>query len=84
LIGMLALAGALAFGLGGRDVAARLLEDAYQRGQAAREQAAQDVQTGKERAKDQAGQAYPDEEAPPRRTRKTSEPAARRRTSTRR
>jgi hypothetical protein len=61
LIGMLALAGALAFGLGGRDVAARLLENAYQSGQQAREQAKQDLETGKERAKDQADEAYPDE-----------------------
>ena len=33
LIGMVAVAGALAFGLGGRDLAARLLEDWYNRGQ---------------------------------------------------
>ena len=31
-IGMVAVAGALAFGLGGRDLAKRLLEDAYERG----------------------------------------------------
>jgi hypothetical protein len=31
VVGMLALAGALAFGLGGRDVAARILEDWYRR-----------------------------------------------------
>jgi hypothetical protein len=61
LIGMLALAGALAFGLGGRDVAARLLESAYQNGQDMREQAKQDAETGKERAKAQADDAYPEE-----------------------
>jgi hypothetical protein len=33
LIGMVAVAGALAFGLGGRDLAGRLLEDWYNRGQ---------------------------------------------------
>ena len=33
LIGMVAVAGALAFGLGGRDLAKRILEDAYDRGQ---------------------------------------------------
>lgn len=33
LLGMVALAGALAFGLGGRDLAKRLLEDAYEKGQ---------------------------------------------------
>lgn len=35
LVGMLALAGALAFGLGGRDVAAELWSDAYSRSQGA-------------------------------------------------
>ena len=34
LIGMIAVAGALAFGLGGRDLAARLLNDWYERGKA--------------------------------------------------
>jgi hypothetical protein len=63
LIGMLALAGALAFGLGGRDVAARLLESAYQSGQDAREQAKADAKTAKSRAKDEAGEAYPEEPA---------------------
>ena len=33
-IGMVAVAGALAFGLGGRDVAKRILENAYEKGQA--------------------------------------------------
>jgi hypothetical protein len=80
LIGMLALAGALAFGLGGRDVAARLLESAYQNGQDMREQAKQDAETGKERAKAQAGDAYPDE---PRttRSRTTKRTTSRRSTS---
>lgn len=36
LMGAVALGAALAFGLGGRDVASRMLEDAYQRGQAER------------------------------------------------
>ncbi|HEY2054106.1 MAG TPA: hypothetical protein VGH14_09245 [Solirubrobacterales bacterium] len=36
LMGAVALGAALAFGLGGRDVAARMLEDAYRRGQAER------------------------------------------------
>ena len=53
LVGMLALAAALAFGLGGRDVAARLLETAYQNGQGAKEQAKTDAQTGKARAQRQ-------------------------------
>jgi len=37
VMGALALGMALAFGLGGRDVASRLLEDAYRRGQAERQ-----------------------------------------------
>ena len=83
---MLALAGALAFGLGGRDVAARLLEDAYQRGQDAREQARKDVQKGKARAEDQLDDAYPSESTQ-RRSASSGRAAggrtARRRTSTR-
>ena len=51
LIGALALAAALAFGLGGRDVAARMLEGAYQKGQESREQVRRDTQQGKERAR---------------------------------
>jgi hypothetical protein len=56
LLGMLALAGALAFGLGGRDVAARMLEQAYESGQQQKNQAKRDVQQGKERAQSQAQQ----------------------------
>jgi hypothetical protein len=48
LIGALALAAALAFGLGGRDVAARMLEGAYARGQASREMVASDLAQAKE------------------------------------
>src|SRR4051794_28502419 len=83
LIGMLALAGALAFGLGGRDVAARLLENAYQNGQNMREQAKQDVDTGKQRAKAQTSDAYP-EEPTTTRTRATKRTTSRRTTSSRR
>lgn len=57
LLGMLALAGALAFGLGGRDVAARLLESAYANGQSAREQVRADAATGRSRAQDQVQRA---------------------------
>jgi hypothetical protein len=56
LIGAIALASALAFGLGGRDVAARMLEGAYMAGQQNREQIKQDFQQGKERARQQAQQ----------------------------
>src|SRR5688500_5809762 len=41
LIGMVAVAGALAFGLGGRDLAKRILEDAYNKGQAKAQQASE-------------------------------------------
>jgi hypothetical protein len=54
LLGMLALAGALAFGLGGRDVAARMLQDAYDAGQRTKGQVQDDVRTGKDRAASQA------------------------------
>jgi hypothetical protein len=46
LLGMLALAGALAFGLGGRDVAAKMLADAYESGQRNKQQVKQDLQAG--------------------------------------
>ncbi len=51
LIGSLALAAALAFGLGGRDVAARMLEAAYQKGQESRGQVRRDLEVGKERGR---------------------------------
>lgn len=50
LLGAVALGSALAFGLGGRDVASRMLEDAYRKGQEQRGQVERDVQVGKERA----------------------------------
>jgi hypothetical protein len=50
LLGMLALAGALAFGLGGREVAADLLRSAYDSGQQNKDQVKRDMQQGKERA----------------------------------
>jgi hypothetical protein len=49
IVGALALGLALAFGLGGRNVAARILEEAYQRGRDEKDQAKDDLQTGKER-----------------------------------
>ncbi|MDN5798212.1 MAG: hypothetical protein L0H79_21035 [Intrasporangium sp.] len=57
LIGMLALAGALAFGLGGREVAAQMWSSAYQKGQEQTEQVKADAAKGKARAQDQAQQA---------------------------
>jgi hypothetical protein len=52
LIGAIALGCALAFGLGGRDVAARMLEGAYQKGQEQSEQVKRDVSKGREQAKE--------------------------------
>ena len=56
LLGMLALAGALAFGLGGREVAADLLRNAYDAGQQNAGQVKRDMQLGKQRAERQADQ----------------------------
>jgi hypothetical protein len=53
-MGALALGLALAFGLGGRDVARRLLEDAYQKGQDAKEQVRSDSEVARRRAEDRA------------------------------
>ena len=53
LLGSIALGAALAFGLGGRDVAARMLQGAYMKGQEATEQAKRDIETGKQRVETQ-------------------------------
>ena len=54
LMGAIALGLALAFGLGGRDVAGRLLESAYSKGQLVKEDMKQDVKSGIESGKAQA------------------------------
>ena len=51
----LALGLALAFGLGGRDLAARLLEEAHTKSRDAAERAKQDAQLGRARAEDEYG-----------------------------
>jgi Mechanosensitive ion channel, conserved TM helix len=56
LVGAIALAAALAFGLGGRDVAARMLEGAYTKGQLNKEQYKRDLDQGVARAKSEAKQ----------------------------
>jgi hypothetical protein len=56
LLGFLALAGALAFGLGGRDVAAQIWSSTYTRSQQAAQQAQSDAQVGKQRAQQQTQQ----------------------------
>ena len=54
LIGGVFLAMALAFGLGGREVAGRMLNDAYDKGQEQRGQVKRDMEVGKERGKQDA------------------------------
>ncbi len=56
LIGMLALAGALAFGLGGREVAADMLRSAYSSTRENQDRIKQDMRTGRDRAQAQADQ----------------------------
>ena len=51
LIGGVFLAMALAFGLGGRDVAGRMLADAYDKGREQRGQVRRDMEVGKERGR---------------------------------
>jgi hypothetical protein len=57
LIGGVFLAMALAFGLGGREVAGRMLADAYDKGQEQRGQVRRDMELGKERGKQDAQRA---------------------------
>jgi hypothetical protein len=56
----LALGLALAFGLGGRPIAERMLSDAYDAGKQYREQAKHDMETGKRRAQGEASAAMSD------------------------
>src|SRR5687767_184081 len=57
LIGGVFLAMALAFGLGGREVAGRMLSDAYEKGQEQRGQVRRDMELGKQRGKQDAQRA---------------------------
>ncbi|MFL5926307.1 MAG: mechanosensitive ion channel family protein [Gaiellaceae bacterium] len=54
VLGAIALASALAFGLGGRDVARQMLEGAYEKGQENKEQFRRDLDTGMARARVEA------------------------------
>ncbi|MGN6798076.1 MAG: mechanosensitive ion channel family protein [Gaiellaceae bacterium] len=54
ILGAIALGSALAFGLGGRDVAARMLEGAYSNVQQNKEQWKRDLDHGMRRARDEA------------------------------
>ena len=57
IMGSVGLGMALAFGLGGREVAGDLLSDAYEKGQENKEQVKDDLRLGKERAEEQKEQA---------------------------
>jgi uncharacterized membrane protein len=54
LLFTVALASALAFGLGGREVAGEMLRDAYRKGQENKDQVKADARTGRDRAQEQA------------------------------
>lgn len=60
LLGAIALGSALAFGLGGREVAARMLEGAYTNVQENKDQWKRDLDQGMTRAKDEAQSAKDD------------------------
>jgi hypothetical protein len=57
VLGGIVLAAALAFGLGGRNAAQRLLDDAYEKGQEALPQAKEEVALAKERAAERKDEA---------------------------
>jgi hypothetical protein len=78
LMGSLFLGLALAFGLGGREVAARMLEGAYATGKEKRAQFKQDMAVGRARATDFASQVTEDD----RRTRRGDVPRSARRPRT--
>ena len=63
LIGGVFLAMALAFGLGGREVAGQMLSDAYDKGQEQRGQVKRDMEVGKERGKQDAQRAKAEAES---------------------
>jgi hypothetical protein len=54
LVGAIALATALAFGLGGREVAGQMLQGAYEKGQENKEQFRRDLDQGMTRAREEA------------------------------
>jgi hypothetical protein len=54
VLGAVALASALAFGLGGREVAGQMLQGAYEKGQERKDELARDLDQGISRAKDEA------------------------------
>ena len=65
IVGAVALGMALAFGLGGRDVAGRLLENAYSKGLEVKDDVRRDVRTGVERGNTAADEFSLTNAAPP-------------------
>ena len=59
LLGSIGLGLALAFGLGGRDTASKLVSDAYYKGQRNQEQVKQEIRAGKERGQQEAKEKAP-------------------------
>ena len=59
LLASLGLGLALAFGLGGRDTASKLISDAYDKGQENREQVKREMRAGKERGRREAQEKAP-------------------------
>jgi len=59
-VGALALGLALAFGLGGREVAGRMLEDAYDKGREKQDEVKDDMRTAKDRGQERKDQAQDD------------------------
>ncbi|MEA2294711.1 MAG: hypothetical protein QOE86_2350 [Solirubrobacteraceae bacterium] len=57
IMALLVLAGGLAFGLGGRDVAGNMLREAYDRGRDSSDDVKRDLQQGRDRAQEHAEQA---------------------------
>ena len=65
VLGGIVLAAALAFGLGGRNAAQRLLDGAYEKGQAAMPQAREEMALAKERAAERAQEVRRSIDEPP-------------------
>lgn len=76
LLGSVALGSALAFGLGGREVAGQMLAQAYENGRRNAGQIKADMRTGKERGQEQAARA---QDVAQQKLDEDGEPAARRR-----
>ena len=64
LLGAIALGAALAFGLGGRDVAAQMLQGAYEKGQENAGQFKDDFATGRDRARAEVERKRADADSP--------------------